>query len=331
MKTKLFFSALIAASLLAACSNEDKLGNTEGITTKSRGENYLAALQGETYNGLVQNFRFEAGKREQVKFKSDNGVIIIMNPSQLTLNGSPYNGPVTVKYTEIFDRANMIMTNNPTMGAQENSDSGNVPLDSAGEFQINVFTEEGQALDDGANYQLLVPADLTGGADEQMIVWEGETDEQGDLTWVKDVDENGDVRDVPVNSDNKYELNLREFGKWNIDRVPDFVAPGTQATDLKVIIPAQYYNSNTRVYIALQGAQSLVGQLKDNGGGSFDAGPYIPLGYPVHLIVVSSQSGGWEICTRTITMTPNHIETVLSSDIVPATATDVSNIINLLP
>src|SRR5690606_24751639 len=106
-----------------------------------------------------------------------------INGSCLTKNGDAVTGAVDLEFVEIFDKATMLMTNKPTMGLLPNGDKA--LLISGGEFYVNA-TQNGLPLETTCDFQLIVPTALTGGTDNDMILWNGTIDENGNLAWKED-------------------------------------------------------------------------------------------------------------------------------------------------
>src|SRR5690606_14013413 len=195
MKTKLFILCACAALVFAACS-KDENQNTNDFTLKASEEYSIANLQANAMKDLKQKFVFEAnGEEALVEVKS--GVKIRVKTATLKVGGQPYFGPVVVEYVEVFGRGAMLTANKTTSGLtnqpQSEDDTRPQPLISGGEFYVNMTTEEGENIDEGAEYQLEVPAELTGGEpDEDMTSWtgdqedtdgDGNSDDEGDVTW----------------------------------------------------------------------------------------------------------------------------------------------------
>ena len=115
-----------------------------------------------------------------LNFESINGSLLNINC--LSLNQEPVNGEVELTYIELFDKKDMVTTNKPLMGRMENGDKA--ALVTGGEFFIEV-KKDGEPVDpvQGCPIRLQVSSMHTGGPDQDMILWEGIIDENGDLTW----------------------------------------------------------------------------------------------------------------------------------------------------
>ncbi|QEE50872.1 hypothetical protein FUA48_15185 [Flavobacterium alkalisoli] len=339
MKTKLLFMGLFAALILSSCANEENQ-NTSDLKLKAEDNNSLAILQSKALNDLRQQFVFDAGE-ERVSFKSKSGVKIDINTSTLRVKGNPVSGPVVVEYIEIFGRGDMLTANKTASGISNQSENQEAaaPLVTGGEFYVNMTTEEGENIDDGAEYQLTVPTELTGGDDEDMTSWtgeeedtngDGEGDDDGDVTWDEDTDENGDDKDVPV-EEGAYILTLDRFGWCNIDKLEQF---GGEKTNIFVDVPNGFDNHNSKVYIAFDGQINMMFRIDDydNAAQLFqNINNVIPLGVQCHVIFASGQGNQWLYAVKSLTTVPNGVVVFTQGDIVTATQNDVINMLNSLP
>ncbi|AXG73500.1 hypothetical protein DVK85_04335 [Flavobacterium arcticum] len=339
MKTKLLFKTAFVALIFAACSSEDTSTTDNALLKKASEsqEGSLYALEQNNRENSKQYFRFETGT-EQVKFRSEMGVELTFSPNNLTVNGNPYNGPVVVEFIEVFGIGGMVATGMPTMGVPQgeaNEDSALAGLITGGEFYVNMTTEEGQDIDDGVPYVLSVPTELSGGQGEdteEMIVWTGEEDEDGDVAWEKDVDDDGNEREVSV-EDGKFIMEMLSFGWCNIDKL-DSLEGFEEFTGIWVDAPNGFNDTNSMVYMSYQGQMNML-----TGFNNFDYGiqlfddPYdnIPIGAQFNVIFVSSQGGQWLVGVKQVTIVGNDIIVFTQSDLAVATDPALINMLNSLP
>lgn len=304
MKTRLLFTGVMAA-MLFACSSEDN-ANTNNVNTKADNKGELAALQAKSLENLKQKFTFDAG-RERVTLRTKKGVKINIVPSRLKLNGQPVQGLINVEYIEIFDRGTMVTANRTTMGVAGGGDEQILaPLSSGGEFFVNMTNQEGQNLDQGSEFQLVVPTALTGGDEnaQDMTEWNGEENQDGDVIWEEETNDDGTNEDVPVQND-EFIMSLDKFGWCNIDKLVQFGFPGTS---MYVGVPAGYDDTNTKIYVTFQGQQSLMVRLTgyDPATGLFDDHGYntMPEGMACSVIFVSTQGGQWYYGVKNLVVPP---------------------------
>ena len=329
MNTKLLVKAAVVALLITACSSEENAAtstNKNNLARESR-QSPLSVLQDKAIANAEQRFTFTAG-REQISFRSESGVRIDIDGNSLTKNGAPVSGTLTLVYVELFDYAHMITSNKTTMGIVEGSNPERPelkPLESGGEFFVNVITEKGESLDD-ANFTLTVPVELTGRTDSRMIAWEGIPTDRGDVTWDKDPDGTREEIQVPV-VDGNYILDFGKFGWCNIDIYKAYNGP---RTTIKVVVPTQFNFSNSAAYLAVEGAQNTIAPLDtfDNALNAFSEHyGEVPVGLQGHIIFVSEQGGEWLYAIKSVTFTTNGTITINDTDI--ATATESSLIASL--
>ncbi len=348
MKTKLFLTFAVAA-FMTACSNDESKDNfrtesQDSMTMRIAQENELASLQAEALEKLKQRFVFDSG-REYVELRAKSGARLGIYPRELRVKGEPVNGAVTVEFIEIYSRGDMATANKTTSGLANGQELNPEqpalnPLISGGEFYISLRTEEGQVIDDGAGYTLSVPTGATGGPDEEMTVWTGEEDWEdndndggdgdGDVIWNEDQNEDGGDKDAPIEQD-QYVLELDKFGWVNIDKLAEFPQ---EKTTIYVDVPNGYDDNNSKIYIAFEGQENMLIQLNTyNSATGYFGENYnlMPIGVQCHIIFVSGQAGNWLYAIKTITITPNGVETIASSDITIATQNDLINMLNSLP
>lgn len=318
MKTKLLLKAALVALIFTACSKEDSTNNSD-YTLKNESDGSLYALEQSNRDEMKQYFTFDAGE-EAVTLTSESGVEIRVDPSRLTYRGRRVQGTVKVEYMEVFGLSSMVTTGLSTMGVAEgeaNEDSALRPLISGGEFFVNMTTEDGQRLDDGSPYTLAVPTELTGGEEnsEEMIIWVAQEDEDGDVVWEKDLDDDGNEKEVPV-VDGKYIMELLSFGLCNIDKFEAIA--GEERTPLSVDVPDGYDDTNSSVYVAYQGNINLLGEIKffDPATQMFEEyNPIFPVGATVNVIFVSGQGSQWLFAVKQVTLVGNDIIVIDQSDL----------------
>lgn len=338
MKTKLLLKAAVAALIFTACSSEDssKSGNSDNLKNEFN-EGNLAELRQNNRDNLRQYFTIEANG-ERATVASEKGVKINVDTRTLTANGRPVRGTVQIEFIEIFGIADMVATGMPTVGVKEGEvtpDSEVSPLITGGEFFVEITTEEGQVVDDGASYTLEVPTELTGGGEEtdtnDMIVWTGEEDENGDVVWEKDTDEDGNPRDVRV-EDGKYIMEMLSFGWCNIDKLMEVEG---ERTDIWVDVPDGFNDTNSSVYLSYQGgSQNMLFDIQSFNYGidMFEQlGNYIPVGAQFNVIFVSGSGNNWLIAVKQVTIVGNDVIVINNSDIASVSDPALISLLSTLP
>ncbi|QHI38703.1 hypothetical protein IMCC3317_40970 [Kordia antarctica] len=279
-----------------------------------------AALENHT-----QTFNFNA-EDGNVTLISDNGVQININGNCLTLNGTAVTGNVDIKYVELFDKGSMLTTNKPTMGEMPNGDKA--LLISGGEFFIEA-TQNGDYLDTNCGLQLIIPSDLTGGADTTMTLWEGRINEDEDLTW-DEVDLVTGQGGVFVEGE-QYYSSLESFGWSNVDRFYSDPRPKTQ---IQVQAPIGYNDLNSDVYLSYDGEDVGLAQL-DTYDGTLNLFSehygQIPIGLECHVIFATEDNGIWRYAIKAVTIVADDIITFTLDQTTIGTEASLVTLINGLP
>lgn len=318
----LFVMSLLLVTSCNPNDDNDSLGYYETPPTAQAFKN----IRNIALNNHTQLFTFNADDG-YISLISDHGVEIKINANCLTDNGNPVSGEVDLEYVEIFEKGSMLTTNKPTMGRLP--DGGKALIITGGEFFLEV-TQNGNILETNCGYQLVVPADLTGGPDHEMILWNGEIDEDGNLTWdavEEDVTGGGGLFVEGVN----YYVLAENFGWTNVDRFYNDSRPKTQ---IQVQPPAGYNNQNSAVYLSYDGEQPALAQLDtfDNSLNIFSEHyGQIPIGLECHVIFVSESEGIWRYAIKPATITANAIITFSLGETTVGTEATLASLINDLP
>lgn len=333
MKQTNLFLSIISASVImfSSCNNDD---DSSPAIDNSPTEQEFSDLRANALNNQTQSFQFNAEDGMGV-FTSNNGVTIRVDGSCLTLNNSAITGQVDVSYVELFSKGNMLTTNKPTMGILPNGDKA--LLISGGEFYLNA-TQNGQQLDLGCPYQLEIPTSLTGGDDNDMVLWDVVTDENGDIAWDEDMDPtggNGNGNDELFLSDGQlggiYYTFLGDFGWTNVDKFYNDPRP---KTTILVEVPNNYDNENSAVYISFDGEDNALAHLDtydaDTGLFSEHYGQ-IPIGLECHIIFVTEEDGNWRYAIKEVTIVADGTITFTMEETSIATETQIIQLINDLP
>ncbi len=315
---------LMSALLLTSCSkNDDGDGD---ILIRPTAEDFNNLREAALEN-LTQTFQFNADDGN-VTLTSEKGVQIHISGSCLTLNGDAVTGTVDLEFVELFDKGNMLTTNKPTMGTLPNGDKG--LLISGGEFFVNA-TQNGVALETNCGFQMQIPADLTGGIDEDMILWEGRIDEDGNLAW-DEVERDGAQGEGGVFAEgNQYYGFFQSFGWSNVDRFYNDPRP---KTTILVAVPEGYDNTNSSVYISYDGEDAGLANLDtyDTETGLFSEHyGLIPIGLECHIIFATEDGDNWKYAIKAVTITENGVVTFTEGETSIATEAQLTTIINGLP
>ncbi|PKQ46830.1 hypothetical protein [Confluentibacter flavum] len=313
---------LLTALVFTSCSKND---NDELIIPATAQE--FDALKEEALTALTQTFQFNA-EDGSVTFTSEKGVEININGACLTKNGDAVTGAVELEFIELFDKGNMLTTNKPTMGILPSGDKA--LLISGGEFFVQA-TQNGIALDTNCAFQMIIPADLTGGIDNDMILWNGIIDDNGDLAWAEDKRDGANGQGGVFAEGNQYYGFFQSFGWSNVDR---FYSDPRPKTTILVGVPTGYNNTNSSVYLSYDGEDSGLAGLDtyDAQTGLFSEHyGQIPIGLECHVIFATEEDGNWKYAIKAVTIVENGVITFTEGETSIATEAQLTTIINGLP
>ncbi|MFY0712392.1 hypothetical protein J1D01_01835 [Seonamhaeicola sp. NFXS20] len=322
---KNIFGLLLMTTLIfTSCTKSD---DGENPIFEGPSQEEFNALFEDALNNNTQTFQFNA-EDGWINLTSDNGVSIGINSSCLTLNGNPVTGEVDLEYVELFDKGSMLTTNKPTMGVMPNGDKA--LLISGGEFYIEA-TQNGTPLDISCDIQLGIPGDLTGGIDNDMILWTGTIDEDGNLAWEEDKRDNPNGENGIFFEGNQYYAFVGDFGWTNVDK---FYNDPREKTTILVDAPEGYDNTNCAIYLSYDGEDSGLANLDtyDSNTGLFSEHyGQIPIGLECHVIFVTEENNNWKYAIKGVTIAENKTITFTEDETSVVTETQLINIINNLP
>jgi len=322
-RKNVFLLVLFAVSLFMGCEKE------EPSNPLPQPANFKA-LQEEALAERTQTAQFEA--EEGLSFTSAKGTMLQIPPNSLFQNGDTASGTVALEFVELYERKDMLVTNSATMGIAP--DGSRAALVSGGEFYVNV-TKDGEALDINNQMQMFVPANLTGGGDPAMTLWQGVVDADGTMAWEEEKDDTGQGEDrvvVEGEGDNAtYYVSFGEFGWTNVDR---FYSDPRPKTTLKVEVPDGYDAGNASVYLSYDGEPNTLARLDtyDSGTGLFSEHyGQIPVGLEMHVIFVTEEAGQWRYAIKGVTVAADDIYSFTLSETLTGTEQDLVDAIDALP
>jgi hypothetical protein len=319
----IFGTILMTVLLLTSCTKNDD-GN---IIIRPSAEDFNN-LRDAALEDLTQTFQFDAADGS-VNLTSENGVEIYINTNCLTLNGNAVTGTIDLEFVELFEKGNMLTTNKPTMGIMPNGDKA--LLISGGEFFVEA-TKDGATLETNCGFQMFIPADLTGGVDNGMILWNGVIDEDGNLAWEEEKRDGAGQGEGGVFAEgNNYYGFFQSFGWSNVDR---FYNDPRDKTTILVAVPDGYDNTNSSVYISYDGEESGLANLDtyDANTGLFSEHyGQIPIGLECHIIFATEENDNWKYAIKAVTIVENGIITFTEDETSVATEAQLTTIINGLP
>jgi hypothetical protein len=329
MRTNLKNIGLVVVATLAfvSCSNDDETTTNE-VERPSTGEWY--ALRNEALLGITQNFTLTA-ENGMTTLTSSKGVEININGACLTKNGNPVTGVVDIKYIEVFDAGTMLVTDKTTMGQQPDGSMGLII--SGGEFFIEA-KQGGVALDITCPMQLKIPADLTGGLQNGMLLWSGNIDEDGNLDW-KRQDQNpagqGGVFGEGTGGTAAYYAALNDFGWTNVDKFYNDPRP---RTTILASAPTGYDFENSAIYLHYDGEGNALAKLDTFNAGTQQFSEHygqIPIGLACHVIFVTEDNGNYRYAIMPKTIAANDVYSFTLAQTTVGTEAQLKAAINALP
>ncbi len=318
---------LVSALIFTSCTKSDiKDDDCDGLCSIATAEEF-DAIREQSLEDLTQTFQFNV-EDGYVSLTSDKGVSINFNAACLTLNGNAVTGTVDLEFVELFDKGSMLVTNKPTMGKLPNGDKA--LLISGGEFFVQA-TQNGVALETTCDIQLGIPADLTGGVDNEMTLWTGTIDEEGNLAWDEDKRDNANGQGGVFAEGNQYYAFLGDFGWSNVDR---FYNDPRSKTTILVGAPEGYDNTNCSIFLSYDGENTGLANLDTyNAGTGLFSEHYgqIPIGLECHIIFVTEDNGNWKYAIKAVTIADNDVYTFTESETAIASEAELTATINGLP
>lgn len=281
-------------------------------------------LRAEALNDLAITRTFKA--EDGLSFTTSKGTEIIINGSCLeTQGGDDVAGDVTLTFIETYDIGNMVVTNKPLMGI---NGSGELhPLITGGQFFLEV-KQGNEVLKPGCSYQVKVKAENTGALDNQMLLWEGEIDDDGNLTW-RGIGREQVAILYPNAETATYDINLIEFGWTNVDKFWN----RENLTPLNIIVPNGYNGTNAAVYLAYEGEPNVLAHLDrfvSDGNFFTEHSPFVPVGLNMHVIFTSESNGSLVYAIKSVTVVADMAITISESELNTTTKANLVNMINAL-
>ncbi len=360
MKKAIFFGTLLFASLFVGCkdSNDDNVSEVGSVAIPS-GTNFQN-LRKAAIEELTIKKEFTVDGEGNIEFTSTKGVKVSIPEECLNISGASVSGTVQVEFVELFDKAPLLTTNIATMGWDYTDNTAKF-LITGGAFLLKL-TQNGQEIESNTYciYTLDVPASLTGGLNNSMVLWYGNFNENGDLIWEKVISEvdgnpdrevinaqlaNGEItieeynnlinlagnynRSVAINFDvdkGIYQVFANRFGWTNIDV---FYDDTREKTALTLKVPSEYHYENSAMYISyknIAGISRTWYYANEKAYKDFS----LPIGLELSAIFVSESNGKWVYAIKNITVSKDLQVEFLKSDLKEATQAELEAAISQL-
>lgn len=317
---------LLLLAVIVVASACERNG-TEPQTITPPAKEKFQELRAKALEGITQTKTFKA--EDGLVFTSQKGAVLTIDADCLTdESGNAVSGDVQLSFVEIYDRGNMVVTNKPVM-AKDPAGSGNsVPLITGGQFSIEI-KQGNKILKSACYYSLDVSASLTGGVDNEMILWDGTINENtGNLIYEEVVG-----REAGLNINEKgttYSVFNNDFRWTNIDKFWEYTGPKTK---IKVTVPDGYNGDNAAVYVAFEDEENALAQLDVyNTQEKYftEHYGYLPVGKKVHVIFVSEHNSSVVYAIREVTIVANQTLNIASSDLQTTSLSILIGLINNL-
>lgn len=301
------FSPFLA---IHGCNENSPVDTTEIIQNAEPDADALRTLFDNGIANRTQHFLVNATTGGEIK-GSQGTMIRFFSGAFLDGAGDPVTGYVEVSLIEVYDRASMLITSKPTNG--KDADGKISTMVSGGEFYVNA-SKDGVALKSGG-FQIVAPTDNTAGIDQDMQMFDGIENCDGDLcdmVWEQVKDRGIEIGEFQTTGgfETGYYVWQSKFGWTNIDRWYNDPRP---KTTIFVDVPAGYDNSNCAVFIAYDGEPTALGRFDkyDEASGMFtEHYGLIPVGLNVHIILISVIDDEIHYAIQSTTITENHIEVI---------------------
>jgi len=314
----------LATLVLASCTNN------EDTTPMPPSAASFFAIKEQGVKTNTQSFTATAGTGV-ITLTSSKGVTIKLDGNALTKNGNPVTGVIDIKFIELFDKGNMLITNKPTMGVMP--DGKKSLLKSGGEFFIKA-SQGGVDLVSTGVIQLQVPVNITGTMDTGMLFWAGDTKDEDNLAWVnpRNAAGTGGQKDGNVGfGQTNYNVSFGSFGWTNVDK---FYSDPRPRTTILAAVPAGYNNTNSAIFLSYDGeGQNALAKLDTYNPTTLQFSEHygqIPIGLACHVIFATEDNGNWRYAIKAVTVAANDVYTFTLAETTVVTEAQMVAAINAI-
>jgi len=312
---RLYLGILFSLSIIfTSCTSDDSSPNppTPNLITPPTAQQFKA-LKESALNNRTQTKDFLVDPMTSlINFDSQKGTIVSVNASDLNIAGAPLEVGSTAqfKFTELYSKADLLLTGFGTVGKHGNGDLE--MLVTGGAFRT-IITQDNQLVEGNLKVNLDVPTSLTGVADNNMVIWDGNFDEQGNLIWEEAPLPNleSTISGIVQVTQDYYYVFGEGMTHINIDR---FWGDTSPKTNVSVSVPQGYDNSNSGVFVSFDDILGILWTGYDTDQTKFNTGS-IPIGVTCNVVFVSESNGKWVYVIKPYTIAQNGTVEILSSDL----------------
>jgi len=305
--------ALIAGTLIfASCKKDEQI--IDPIITPSKNTGALQKFFAKNTVDATQSFVIDATTNQLITGSKGTKINFYANSFE-TLNGQNVTGNIKISLIEIFDKADMMLMNKPTVAVNFQ------PLISGGEFNITASQNGKQLrLKKWHSYNVIVPA--PGGTTNDMSLFTGDETKPDTLLW-KAVD-SGNIRSVGGNSYSCFFDSL----KWtNCDY---FGSDPRPQTDVELTLPSGFKPNQCRMFLSFDNLKTVSSFYTYKNSTYFSAPNYkLPIGLELHVVAISIINGKPQVSILPTTIVSNHKQTM--SNFTQVTKSQLKSLLNALP
>ena len=288
------------AGILGACKKDRLVDPVTDPTLDAPGNVAASDIRDffEKHEVKCQSFTLDAASYQNIT--GEKGTKLMFWPNSfVTENDMPVTGSVELCLKEIYDKADMILSNKPTM-------ANDGILVSSGEIFISA-TQNGQKLKlAGGKY---ISADfVTDNGSEPMQLFSGIENVDGDVVWILN-----DTTDAETCYDSlqialSYCIDLPEMNWSNCDY---YYSDPRPLTDVEFEVPVNHNDTNTAIFIVPDNENIVIGLTEFYGNIFSAASSYeLPIGLTVTVVGIAEVNGQLYSSFTPTTITSNHFEVV---------------------
>ncbi|MCB2379020.1 hypothetical protein LGH70_15570 [Hymenobacter sp. BT635] len=288
----LYFLLLLTGLLSAGCQKDADLLDCEPPVVAS-------ALQTLATKHGVPTHKVNVPNNQYNVIRTPKGGVIAFNDNSFEFKDGqalPATAQLEVRYREIYDKADMILSGTPTV-------SNGQPIESAGEFYIKAFSN-GKELRQKKNKSIFINTPVRRGQTlPGMQIFFGTTAADGSFNWLlpSASDTQSRVWTSTAIDSAFYNLTVANdtLGWINCDRFLNL----SPLTKVEVTV-AGALPSNTLVYLVFRNRNAVMSARFDPAAKTFTASN-MPEQEPLSVLVIQEANGKYYFARQEVTITTN--------------------------